>query len=295
MGNPALDIDAVEIEPLEGVTFGATVRGVRLTELDDTTFDQLYQAWLEHCLLIFPGQFLSRDEQNQFALRFGQLEFPATAISNVDRQGRVHADPDDDLVKSLRGNEGWHMDSTYMPVQAKGAVFSADVVPSSGAATGWADMRTGYDVLDDDTKQQIADLEAHHSLYYSQGRAGYLPTRNADGGYDLYGYHDQEVSRRPLVKVHPETDRSILVVGRHAHDIPGWSREESQEFLDRLTDEAASGSRIYHHDWEPGDVVIWDNRALMHRGTPFDMTEPRVMWHTRIAGDPVSEAASNHR
>ncbi len=295
MGNPALEIDGLEIEPLEGVTFGAVVRGVRLAELDEATFDAIHKAWLEHCLLIFPGQFLTRDEQNAFARRFGELEFPATAISNVDRAGRVHADPDDDLVKSLRGNEGWHMDSTYMPVQAKGAVFSAEVVPSAGAATGWADMRAAYEALDEPTRDRIQDLQARHSLYYSQGRAGYLPRRNAEGGYDMYGYHDEEVSIRPLVKIHPETGRTILVVGRHAHDIVGWDPEESERFLDGLTAEAAMPPRVYHHRWTPGDAVIWDNRALMHRGTPFDMTEPRVMWHTRIAGDRPSEAAVNHR
>jgi alpha-ketoglutarate-dependent taurine dioxygenase len=295
MGNSAVNTGALQIEPLDGVTFGATVRGVRLPEIDDTTFGLVYQAWLEHCLLIFPGQFLTKDEQNTFALRFGQLEFPATPISNVGRDGKVHADPDDDLVKSLRGNEGWHMDSTYMPVQAKGAVFTAEVVPSAGAATGWADMRAAYDALDDETRAQVQVLEARHSLYYSQGRAGYLPTKNADGGYDLYGYHDHDVSIRPLLKIHPETGRSILVAGRHAHQITGWSQDESERFLDELTEAAAQPPRTYHHQWEPGDAVIWDNRALMHRGTPFDMSEPRVMWHTRIAGEPASEAALNHR
>jgi len=295
MGNPAVEINALDIEPLDGVTFGATVRGVRLADMDDAVFEAVYGAWLEHCLLIFPGQFLTQDEQNAVARRFGELEFPATPISNVDKRGRVHADADDDLVKSLKGNEGWHMDSTYMPVQAKGAVFSAEIVPSSGAATGWADMRSAYDALDEATRAKVSDLEAHHSLYYSQGRSGFLPRRNTEGGYSMYGYHDDEVSLRPLVKTHPETGRSILLVGRHAHDIVGWGPEESERFLDRLTEEAASPPRTHHHQWTPGDAVVWDNRALMHRGTPFDMTEPRVMWHTRIAGERPSEAAINHR
>ncbi len=290
MGNSTIDI-----RPLDGVTFGAVVTGVRLAELDDEAFATIYQAWLDHCLLIFPDQYLTQDEQNDLARRFGDIEFPATPISNVDKKGRVHSDPGDDLVKSLRGNEGWHMDSTYMPVQAKGAVFTAEVVPSSGAATGWADMRAAYDALDDVTRERIQDLTAHHSLYYSQGRAGYLPRKNADGGYGMYGYHDEEVSLRPLVKVHPETGRTVLAIGRHAHDIVDWEPDESERFLDELNEWAAQPPRVYHHRWTPGDAVIWDNRALMHRGTPFDMTEPRIMWHTRIAGDRPSEVALNHR
>ena len=290
MGTTSLDI-----EPLDGVTFGAVVTGVRLATVDDSTFDAIYKAWLEHCLLIFPGQFLTQDEQNAFARRFGELEFPATPISNVDKEGKVHADPDDDLVKSLRGNEGWHIDSTYMPIQAKGAVFTAEVVPSSGAATGWADMRAAYEALDQETRDRIQGLQAHHSLFYSQGRAGYLPRKKDDGSYGMYGYHDHEVSLRPLVKIHPETGRAVLAAGRHAHDIVGMDPEESERFLDELNEAACQPPRVYHHQWTPGDAVVWDNRALMHRGTPFDMTEPRVMWHARIAGDPASEAAINHR
>lgn len=295
MGNRAIESETLAIEPLKDVTFGAVVTGVALTDLSDDDFTTIHQAWLDHCLLIFPSQFLTTDEQNEFASRFGDLEFEATPISNVDKDGNVHANPDDDLVKSLRGNEGWHMDSTYMPVQAKGAVFTAEVVPSAGAATGWADMRAAYDALDNATKDRIANLEAYHSLYYSQGRAGYLPRQRDDGSYGMYGYHDQEVPLRPLVKVHPDTGRKVLVAGRHAHNIIGMDPDESTSFLDGLTESAAQPPRVHHHQWTPGDAVIWDNRALMHRGTPFDMTERRIMWHARIAGDPIDEAAVNHR
>jgi len=165
----------IELEPLDA-TFGAVVRDIDLRQLDEPTFAALHAAWLEYALLIFPGQGLTRDEQNTFARRFGDLEFEAMGISNVTKDGTVLSDPDHDRVKSLRGNEGWHHDSTYMPVQAKGAVFTAEVVPSAGAATGWADMRAAYDALDDETRDFIADKTAYHSLYYSMGRANYLPT-----------------------------------------------------------------------------------------------------------------------
>lgn len=288
MGSTTLNID-----PLEA-TFGATVHDLDVRSIDETTFAALHDAWLEFALLIFPGQFLSRDEQNDFARRFGELEFEATAISNITKNGEVLSDPDHDVIKSLRGNEGWHFDSTYMPVQAKGAVFTAEIVPSAGAATGWADMRAAYEALDDATKDRIQSLEAFHSLYYSQGRAGYLPTKNSDGGYDMYGYHDAEVSLRPLVKVHPDTGRPNLLIGRHAHNIIGMDPEESERLLEELAESACQPPRVHHHQWEPGDAVIWDNRRLMHRGTPYDMTEPRRMWHTRIAGEHNSEAAANH-
>jgi alpha-ketoglutarate-dependent taurine dioxygenase len=285
----------LEIEPLEATTFGATVRGVRLAALDDATFGALHAAWLEFGLLIFLGQFVTRDEQNDFARRFGALEFEATAISNIRADGTVRADPDDDVVKSLRGNEGWHHDSTYMPLQAKGAVFSAEIVPTAGAATGWADMRAAYEALDDDMRTRLSTLSAFHSLYYSQERSGYLPSkRDENGGYGMYGYHDKEPSLRPLVKVHPETGRPNLLIGRHAYGIVGMDPDESEQLLDHLNEWACQPPRIYFHQWEVGDAVIWDNRRLMHRATPFDMTEPRRMWHTRIAGEAASELALNH-
>jgi alpha-ketoglutarate-dependent taurine dioxygenase len=285
----------MHVEPLDA-TFGAIVRDVEIADLDDDTWAELHATWLEHALLIFPAQFPTREVQNAFARRFGNLEFEASPISNLARDGTVHAAPDDDVVKSLRGNEGWHHDSTYMPIQAKGAVFSAEVVPASGGATGWADMRAAYDALDDDMRQRVGGLCAYHSLYYSQGRAGYLPSsRNDRGGYDQYGYHGLEPSLRPLVKVHPETGRPNLLIGRHAYGIVGMEPEESERFLDQLNEWACQGDRVFHHEWEVGDAVVWDNRRLMHRATPFDMSQPRRMWHTRIAGEPDSETAVNHR
>ena len=286
----------MKAEHLEGVTFVSVVTEVDLETLNHEEWNELYELWIERALLIFPKAFLSPEGQDNFAKRFGDLEFPRAALSNIGKDGKVHHQDDDEVVKSLRGNEGWHHDSTYMPVQAKGAVFTAEIVPSSGAATGWADMRAAYDELDTETRDRISNLNAYHSLYYSQGRAGNLPDeQNDDGTYNLYGYHDMEVSLRPLVKVHPVTGRPNLLIGRHAHDIVGMDQEESTKLLDDLNDWACQAPRTYHHQWTVGDAVVWDNRRLQHRGTPFDMTEPRRMWHTRIAGEPSTELAINHQ
>jgi alpha-ketoglutarate-dependent taurine dioxygenase len=288
-----MDTVSLELEPLDA-TFGAVVRGVELRSLDEATWRAIYDAWVDRALLIFPGQFLTQDEQNDFARRFGELEFKATPISNMTAAGEVVHQADDDRVKSLRGNEGWHHDSTYMPVQAKGAVFSAEIIPSRGAATGFADMRAAYEALDRERQALLEGKVAYHSLYYSQGRAGYLPKQNQQGGYDQYGYHGGEPSVRPLVKVHPVTGRPNLLIGRHAYGIEGMDPEESERLLDELNEWACQAPRTYHHEWTVGDAVVWDNRRLMHRATPFDLTEPRRMWHTRIAGEPSTELAVNY-
>lgn len=182
--------------------------------------------------------------------------------------------------------------STYMPVQAKGAVFSAEVVPSVGGRTGWADMRAAYDALDGERRAQVERLSAYHSLHYSQSKLGHAPKEKGhDGEYSGYGFHDGPVPLRPLVKTHPETGRKSLLIGRHAHNIPGMDPAASERFLEGLVEFACQPPRIYHHQWTPGDVVVWDNRCLLHQSTPWDMTQPRIMWHSRIAGDPASETA----
>ena len=281
----------LSIQPLEASTFGAIVTGFRIAELDEPTWQKLHAAWLDHALLIFPGQFLKRGEQITFAKRFGPLEFEMAAISNVKSDGSLRLEQDnDDMMKILKGNMGWHADSTYMPVQAKGAVFSAEVVPTIGGRTGWADMRAAYDALDAGTRAKVEGLSAYHSLHYSQSKLGHQ-TKKSDGEYGGYGLHDGPVPRRPLVKVHPETGRKSLLIGRHAHNVPGMDEAQSARFLEGLIEFACQPPRTYHHDWRAGDVVVWDNRCLLHQATPWDMTQPRVMWHSRIAGDPVSEAA----
>ena len=280
-----------------GATFGAVLTGVTLADLDDQEFAALHALWLEHALLIFPGQHLSRAQQIAFARRFGELEFEIAPLSNVRSDGRIRAaDPDDEIIQILKGNMGWHADSTYMPIQAKGAVFTAHVVPSHGGETGWADMRAAYDALDPATRDEISGLSAFHSLYYSQARIGHdarrtdRQTRTPDG-YSGYGFHDQGAPLRPLVKVHPETGRRSLLIGRHAYGIPGLPKAESARLLDDLVAFACQPPRTYQHAWRPGDAVLWDNRCLLHRGMPWDMNEPRVMQHSRIAGSAESERA----
>ena len=280
-----------DIRPLDA-SFGAVIAGLKLAEIDDPTLAELKKLWLEYALLVFPGQFLARNEQIAFAKRLGPLEFEMAALSNVKEDGTLRLEKDnDDRMKVLKGNMGWHMDSTYMPVHAKGAVFSAEEVPTIGGHTGFCDMRAAYDALDAATKAKVDKLAAYHSLHYSQSKVGHDSKKEADGQYNGYGFHDGPVPLRPLVKTHPETGRKNLVIGRHAHNIPGMDPKESERFLQELADFATQKPRIYHHDWRAGDAVLWDNRRLMHQATPWDYTQRRIMWHTRLAGDPKSEAA----
>lgn len=281
------------VEPLDA-TFGAIVTDIDLAHLDVQAFQVLYRVWLDNSLLIFPDQHLSLEDQQSFSERFGELEFPMDAITNVHDDGTPRiVDPEDELIKILRGNEGWHCDSTYMPVQSKCAIFSAHVAPASGGGTAWADMRAAYDGLSAAMKARIVPLKAYHSIRYSQAKIGHFYGDGDDhGDYDSYGM-DIEPPLRPLVKIHPETGRTTLMIGRHAHAIPGLSADESEQLLSELSQFACQPPRVYEHSWCPGDVAVWDNRALMHRACPYDMHEPRIIYNCRIAGDPETEFAAH--
>jgi len=278
-----------------GATLGANVTGVDLAKLDDAEWVDIELAFHTHAVLIFPGQHLSEAAQIGFGRRFGSIEQlvadrEIVPISNQRTDGTLMKD-DEHGMQLMRGNEGWHTDSSYMPLAAKASILSAHVVPSAGGQTEWADMRAAYDALDVVTKACIAELSAYHSLYFSQGRIGHKAAVGSS-----YGFHTEDPPLRPLVKVHPVTGRKSLFIGRHAYGIPGLAPDESEKLLDGLVTFACQAPRTYSHAWQPGDVVVWDNRCVLHRARPFDYREPRVMKHTRVSGDPASELACNsHR
>jgi alpha-ketoglutarate-dependent taurine dioxygenase len=283
----------VRVEPLKR-SFGAKVYDLSLPDLNTEQAQEVYDLWLKYALLIFPGQNLSNDQQIKFAKNFGALEFDLSPISNVRNDGSIRDANDDDIVKSLRGNMEWHHDSTYMPIQAKGAVFTAHKVPSHGGETGWADMRAAYEALDQSMKDKINELSAYHSYEWSQKeRFGHKDPKVSE--FNSYGFDIDPKPLRPLVKTHNETGQKCLTIGRHINKIPGLSDQEAQNLAKELEEYACSNKEwVYHHAWEVGDAVIWDNRCLMHQASMWDLSEGRIMYHSRIEGDPIAEAASNY-
>ena len=279
------------IEPIPGKVFGATVTGIRLAALTDREFAQIKDAFLTYGFLVFPGQFLTDAENVEFGERFGELEFGAYPMANqikdADGQYGEIVPLQTQRMRTNIGNEAWHTDSTYWPISSKCAMLSPVTVPEEGGETELADMRAGYAALDEPTRARSEDLSAYHSTQYSQANdLGDFP-RQAEGTI----YHG-EAYLRPLVKIHPETGIRNLFIGRHAFGIPGLSRDESVRLLKSLVDFVVSDpARVYTHHWNPGDTLIWDNRALLHRARPYDYSKPRVLIGTRVAGDPASELA----
>ena len=280
-----------EIEPIADKVFGAVVSNIVLADLDDATFAELYRAFLDHGFLVFPEQFLSEQQNIQFGRRFGELEFGALPLANQHRNDdgefKQMIDVDTQRMRTNIGNEAWHTDSTYWPVSSKCALLSAVKVPEQGGQTELADMRAGFATLPEELRLRVETLSAFHSTEYSQANdLGDFPQRDKSSIYHGEAY------LRPLVKAHPETGIQNLFIGRHAFGIPGLERDESRALLQTLLEHVVSEpQRVYQHQWRAGDVLVWDNRALLHRACPYDYSQPRVLIGTRVAGEVPSELA----
>lgn len=283
----------MRIEPSRA-SLGATITNVSLGRLPPKDWRAIENAFHQYALLIFPGQHLSDSEQLDFAGHFGEFEEmergkPTLALSNRTELGKKWGGRDDRTLFQ-RGNERWHTDSSYMPVTAKASVVSARIVPDFGAGTEWADARAAYDELDPATRDQVCTLAAYHSYFHSQGQLGHHVKVGSN-----YGFDGNDLPLHPLVKVHPVTTKCALYLGRHAFRIPGMRDDDAQVFLRRLLDFTCQPPRLYKHRWEVGDVVVWDNRCLLHRAEPYDDKQARLLMHTRISGDRQSETALNYR
>ena len=268
-------------------TLGATVTEVRLAALSDDQWQGIENAFHRYAVLVFPKANLTEDEHIAFSRRFGPLERTLSKrtqrqeislLSNVAGDGRI-AKPDDALGLFLKGNRYWHTDSSFKKVAAKASLLRALEVPDSGGDTEWADMRAAWDALDRTTQARLEGLVAVHSYAYSQGKVG---------GIALLTQAERDALppvRHPLVRTHPATPRRSLYVGRHASHVVGMEEEEGRALLAKLTEDACQPPRIFRHRWQPGDLVAWDNRCVLHRGHPWPLEMPRVMRRTTVAGD----------
>ena len=276
-------------------TLGAMVRDVDLACIDDATFAAIEAAWHEHAVLIFEGQSLTSEEQLAFSRRFGRLERGLVQsstrllghLSNTRRDGSV-AEPDSLQVRFNEGNQHWHSDSSYKRVGAKASLLCARQVPDTGGETEWADMRAAYDALEPDMQAWLADKVAVHSFVYSHAW---------HGGLEMLSKAD--VANLPpvehaIVKVHPDTGRRSLFVGRHASHILGEDEDQSRALLKRLTEQACQPPRTFKHAWRVGDLALWDNRCVLHRGHPWPLEQARDMVRSTVAGDdPDNEWAES--
>ena len=266
-----------------GVDIGAPISSAIAAAIED--------AMDRYAVLVFRrGTPLSTEQQIRFTRSLGELEPPYTRIepeegrrldnpllsdiSNLAPGDRILARADRKRLFAL-GNQMWHSDSSYKTVPAKYSALCAHVIPPQGGDTEFADMRAAWDMLDPGMKERIKGLVTEHSRIFSKGALG-IPFTEKE-------LHDFAPVRQPLVRTHPRTGRHSLFLSSHAGRIVGWPVPEALMLLRELTEHATQREFVYRHRWQVGDLVMWDNRATMHRGRPYDdMAHPRDLRRTTL-------------
>lgn len=275
--------------------FAARIDGADITRpVDDATWAEIRAAFDEHSVLLFRGQALDDEKQIAFSQRFGSLEVtrsmnpaagtPFARQSNLDiRTGDV-IPPDDRRMVYQLANMLWHSDSSFKPVPSLCSLLSARIVPPEGGATEFASTRCAYPALPEELKGRVKDAVAVHDFSWSrdQIRPGFFTEKERA---------EYPPVRHPLVRRNPVNGREALFLGAHASHIVGMPVEDGRSLLKQLLEHVTQPRFCYRHEWEVGDLIIWDNRCVLHRATPFDTTRyKRLMQRTTVSGDPAELA-----
>lgn len=280
-----------------GAGIAADVHGVDLSApVEDTVFERIAEAWAKYPVLRFSGQKLDDRELMRFSARFGDLDRVPVSAATLDRaESDVPADArewvavianakkDGKHVGSLGSYElVWHTDMSYNPLPPRASLLYALEVPPDGGNTGYLDMYAAYETLPSDLKNAVQGRTCIHDS-----------SRNSAGELRKGFQRTLDVSRtpgavHPLVRLHPTTRRPALFLGRRPGAyIHGLPIEESERLLDALWAHATQDRFAWYQKWRVGDLVLWDNRCVMHRRDAFDESLRRIMHRTQIVGEPV--------
>jgi len=282
-----------------GPCIAAEVEGIDLTRpLSPEDVAAIHAGMDRYAVLVFHDQKIDDEQQLAFTRSLGEIEhaigtglrdeqgyrLPTTFadVSNLDKDNQVFARDSRTRLFSL-GNRLWHSDSSFKVVPAKYSLLHARSVPSKGGNTEFADMRAGYNALDDETRALVQDLICEHSQIFSRQQLGFTD------------FTPEEIERfKPvrqcLVRTHPVHKRKSLYLASHAGGIVGWPVPEARAFLRDLVEIATQRQFVYSHQWRVGDLVMWDNRQTMHRARTFPAHEPRDVRRTTLAGDGPTAA-----
>lgn len=294
-----LQRQTVAVRPT-GAALGADIDGVDLeNELSPTTIDAIKQAWSDYLVLRFRGQHLDDDQLMRFSALFGELDFaPVIAASRVkirgeDRyvdsagEGHRYISIISNIVENgvaigaLGAYEAiWHTDMSYNPEPPIGSALYALEVPPSGGDTGFANMYLAYETLPDDLRRRVEGRLCRHDS--SRNSAGELRR----GCTDVTDPREAPGADHPIVRTHPVTQRKALFLGRRCNSyVQGLELDDSERLLDALWEHATRAQLTWYQQWRVGDLVLWDNRCVMHRRDEFDPASRRLMHRSQIKGD----------
>jgi taurine dioxygenase len=281
---------AITINRLSPV-MGAEVTGVDLAALDDATFKGLLDAFHEHHVLCVRGQDLSPQAQLAFSSRFGELEDQLNADFVIPGHEKVlilsNDMKDGKPIGVIDAGDYWHSDSSHIPHPSLATILHAIQNPSRGGDTEFANMHLAYETLPEDMKKRIAGLRAIHAVSKLRNKRVSISKRRP-GAQDHY---ERQLAIpevvHPLVRTHPANGRKALFISqRFTIGIEGLSEAETDKILDFLFEHQVKRDFVYRHHWQDGDLVMWDNRSVLHRATGgYKYPDVRRMHRTVVAGD----------
>ena len=274
-----------------GLSLGAEVTGVDLRRLDDASFERIHQAFLDYQVIVVREQSLTPDVQLAFSRRFGPLEDQLNAHYTVEGYPEVlvlsNDVKDGKPVGLIDGGDFWHSDSSHRERPSMATMLYAVKNPSQGGDTEFANMYAAYETLPAALKQRIAGLSGVHAVSKLKNKRVTVSARRPDGK-DFYERQKAIPDQVwPLVRTHPETGRKGLYVSpRFTIGIEGLPEAEADEILDQLFAHQIREEFLYRHRWRDGDLVIWDNRCVIHHATGgYIYPDVRTMYRTVVAGD----------
>lgn len=274
------------IGPRLSAAGGAAITGIDLSHpLPPKLRETILGAFHEHHILVFRDQDLSKEAQFHFTEQFGEIEEHVGRHAAADRYGLVHLvtnlGEDGKPTTKLRqlGNYHWHTDKSYHAVPSLMTLLHAKELPPQGGDTQFANMAMAYDALPDAMKERIAGMRVVHSWAASRRRSGAAPPSEIE-------MTERPPVDHPLVRIHPETGAKTLYIGNHASHILGMPEPEGDALLQELLDHATQPQFVYTHHWHAGDLVMWDNRCLLHRALAnYEMAaHARVLHRTVVTG-----------
>tara|TARA_B100000700_G_scaffold329872_1_gene453374 strand:+ start:459 stop:1316 length:858 start_codon:yes stop_codon:yes gene_type:complete len=273
---------------------GAEVIGIDLRKpLDQDSIKEIYQAWLDHIVLIFRGQSLSKDEQVAFANQFGDVGIRATPLENQNEVSNGYdgsimlvtnqRDENGNYIGSLQDGEMWfHHDMSYRPEPHKATLLHAIELPSNGGNTKFANQYLAYENVPDDLKKRLRGRKVLQAYNFTM-----LEKVDLESGLDGIQHYWQ-----PIFVKHPETGKTALYVSRLiSAAIENMTRKESDQILKKLIEIAENPKLIYEHEWKLGDLAMWDNRCSTHARTDFSPVERRLLRRCTLEGASMINAA----
>ena len=289
---------AISVEKLHP-SIGAEVRGVDLSKaVDNDDVTAINEAFADNHVLLFRGQDITEEEHIAFGACFGPLERHIEGnirhnqrpeiirISNVDDDGKLMDTQDNGRRYLTKLTQMWHTDSSFRQNPSLGALLyaievpDAGSVPNHGAQTCYTNMFRAYETLPAAQKERLEGLTAVHSYEYSRSLVPDMPALSEAEKCEI------PPVRHSIVRGHADGRKSIYISTTHIARIEGMSDEESRELVDELSDWATKPETVYQHEWQTGDLLMWDNRCTMHKVTPYDQTKfRRHMRRVTVAGE----------